>query len=108
MRLTSTLRAAVFATASVLSAALLGACTIGDVAGHDSAGESSAREPSAPQPTLPKDSSGPDITEVLPVIETTSPQQAVDAIAAENPGTGIAVAGGSDVFAAGITAPVTA
>ena len=108
MRRILTLRDSALATATVVSVALLSACTIGDVSSHDSAEDPSALGPSTPQPTLPETSSAPDPMEDVPVIEAASPQEALDAIAAENPGTGIAVAGADEVFAAGITDPVAA
>ena len=96
---------AALATATALSVALLSACTIGDVSGNNEAENAplGAEEESAPQPTLPESAPAPApaTTEELPVIEATDPQEALESIAADNPGTGIAVAGGGGVFAAG-------
>ena len=104
-------RRAVLAALVGLAGASLSACTIGDV---------STPEPSAPasspQPTLPDSgaevSDGPAADSALDkeptVIQATDLQEAVDAIAADNPGTGIAVAGSGTVAAAGITGPLAA
>ena len=112
MRRIYRIRTAALATATALSVALLSACTIGDVSGIDEAetAPQGTKEESAPQPTLPESTPvpAPVTTEDLPVIEATDPQEALDAIAADNPGTGIAVAGGGTVFAAGMTDPVAA
>ena len=101
-------RPAALAALVGIAVASLSACTIGDV---------SQPEPSAPasspQPSLPDSGSGlsarpvPDsILDKEPsVIKATDLQEAVDAIAADNPGTGIAVAGSQTVAAAGITDP---
>ena len=103
---------AALATATALSVALLSACTIGDVSGNNEAENAplGAEEESAPQPTLPESAPAPApaTTEELPVIEATDPQEALESIAADNPGTGIAVAGGGGGFAAGMTDPVAA
>ena len=112
MRRIYRIRTAALATATALSVALLSACTIGEVAGNNEAETASqgTEEESVPQPTLPESAPAPApaTTEDLPVIEATDPQEALESIAADNPGTGIAVAGGGTVFAAGMTDPVAA
>ena len=104
-------RMAVLAALVGIAGASLSTCTIGDV---------STPEPSAPasspQPTLPDSgaevSDGPAADSALDkeptVIKATDLQEAVDAIAADNPGTGIAVAGSGTVAAAGNTGPLPA
>ncbi|WJY69992.1 hypothetical protein [Corynebacterium aurimucosum] len=99
------------AVLAALVGASLSACTIGDV---------TTLEPSAPasspQPTLPDSgaevsdgpAAGPALDKEPTVIKATDLQEAVDAIAADNPGTGIAVAGSGTVAAAGITDPLPA
>lgn len=99
------------AVLAALVGASLSACTIGDV---------TTLEPSAPasspQPTLPDSgaevsdgpAAGPALDKEPTVIKATDLQEAVGAIAADNPGTGIAVAGSGTVAAAGITDPLPA
>ena len=82
-----------------IAVASLSACTIGDV----SAPEQSTAA-SSPQPTLPE--STPE--KEPPVIEASDIHEALEALAADNPGTGIAVAGADTVAAAGITDPQSA
>lgn len=104
-------RMAVLTALVGIAGASLSACTIGDV---------SMPEPSAPvsspQPTLPESgagvSDGPAADSALDkeptVIKAADLHEAVDAIAADNPGTGIAVAGSGTIAAAGITGPLPA
>lgn len=82
-----------------MAVASLSACTIGDVSAP--VGSTAAN---SPQPTLPE--STPD--KEPSVIKAADLHDAVEAIAADNPGTGIAVAGSDTVAAAGITNPRSA
>ncbi|WP_065422013.1 MULTISPECIES: hypothetical protein [Corynebacterium] len=82
-----------------IAVASLSACTIGDVSAPEQ-----PTAASSPQPTLPE--STPE--KEPPVIEASDIHEALEAIAADNPGTGIAVAGADTVAAAGITDPQSA
>ena len=92
------------------AAALLSACTIGDVSAPSPASDSEA---AGPEPTLSVGSSAAPTAptthpEDTPVSTARTPQEAIEAIVADNPGTGIAVAGGGEVVSAGVTQPVAA
>lgn len=96
--------------AVVAAAALLSACTIGDVSAPSPVSESEA---AGPEPTLSSGSSAAPTTPTsapkdAPVSAARTPQDAIEAIVADNPGTGIAVAGGGEVASAGVTQPVAA
>ena len=92
------------------AAALLSACTIGDVSAPAPASDSEA---AGPEPTLSSSASAAPTAptthpEDTPVSTARTPQEAIEAIVADNPGTGIAVAGGGEVVSAGVTQPVAA
>lgn len=107
--------------AAAAAAALLSACTIGDVSAPAPASDSEAGGPeptlsadpsAAPGSNAPGASSAPGAPtthpEDTPVSTARTPQEAIEAIVADNPGTGIAVAGGGEVVSAGVTQPVAA
>ena len=96
--------------AAAAAAALLSACTIGDVSAPEPASDSEA---AGPEPTLSSSASAAPTTPTsdpkdAPVSTARTPQEAIEAIVADNPGTGIAVAGGGEVVSAGVTQPVAA